>query len=289
MKIRPESLPLASGVAPLTTAKARFGALLSGRPFAAFVALAYLWSWLFWTVAALTPDPIDVIAHYVGGFGPLLAAMVVVRTQGGSVIRWVKGLFIWRVSPAWYVFVLGFPALLVTVTSFGYLLLGYSLDLSVGPSRLLAYVPTLLLLVAIGGGNEEPGWRGFGLGESQQTHGPILATLILGSIWALWHLPLLATSPYVMIGGTDLPAIATIVGVTFASITAHSFWYTWVINRTGSVLLCMLLHGGYNAANGLLLLVPRAEVETNYAPLLIRRQRFCWAPCCCLSLPPAAV
>lgn len=265
----PGSLPVATGVTPLVTAAARFGALLSGRPFAAFVALAYLWSWLFWTIAALAPDPVGVAAHYIGGFGPLLAAMAVVRAQGGSVIRWVKGLFIWRVSPAWYVFVLGFPALLVAVTSLGYLLLGYSLDLSVVPSRLVAYLPTLLLLVAIGGGNEEPGWRGFGLGELQRTHGPVRATLILGSIWALWHLPLLATSPHVMSGETNLPAITAIVGVTFASITAHSFWYTWVINRTGSVLLCMLLHGGYNAANGLLLLVPQAEVETNYAPLLI--------------------
>jgi hypothetical protein len=32
--------------------------------------------------------------------------------------------------------------------------------------------------------------------------------------------------------------------------------WTWLLNRTGSVLLCVLLHAGYNTANGLLLLIP---------------------------------
>lgn len=51
------------------------------------------------------------------------------------------------------------------------------------------------------------------------------------------------------------------VGLSFVSITAHAFWQTWVINRTGSVLLCMVLHGGYNAANARFILVPVDAVE----------------------------
>jgi membrane protease YdiL (CAAX protease family) len=55
---------------------------------------------------------------------------------------------------------------------------------------------------------------------------------------------------------------------TFVSITAHAFWYTWLINRTGSVLLCILLHGSYNTANGLLLMVPDYRLSANYPTLL---------------------
>ena len=71
-----------------------------------------------------------------------------------------------------------------------------------------------------------------------------------------------------MSGAASLPEIGLLVGVTFISIAAHAFWYTWLMNRTGSVLLCMLLHGGYNAANGLLLLVPETEMIANYPTLL---------------------
>jgi membrane protease YdiL (CAAX protease family) len=63
--------------------------------------------------------------------------------------------------------------------------------------------------------------------------------------------------------------ILLIAGVTLISIATHAFWYTWLMNRTGSVLLCILLHASYNAANGLLLLVPDEALQGNsYQTLL---------------------
>ena len=47
----------------------------------------------------------------------------------------------------------------------------------------------LLLVVALGGGLEEPGWRGFGLPHLLETHTPVRATLILGVVWGVWRLP----------------------------------------------------------------------------------------------------
>jgi membrane protease YdiL (CAAX protease family) len=191
-----------------------------------------------------------------------------VHLQDGSVLAWLKGLLKWRASPSWYCFAAGFPVLLIFVTSLGYVALGHALDFSLLPGRIGAYLPTFLFLAAVGGGNEEPGWRGLGLPELQQKHGPMRSTFILGSVWALWHLPLLARDPEVMQGTVGLTALAVTVAVTFVSITAHAFWYTWLINRTGSVLLCILLHGSYNTANGLLLMVPDYQLSANYPTLL---------------------
>ncbi|MEO6013678.1 MAG: CPBP family intramembrane glutamic endopeptidase [Devosia sp.] len=238
------------------------------HPFWSFVFLAYLWSWCFWGLAAFAPGTTGQIAHYAGGFGPLIGAALVVRQLGGSVLAWFKGLFKWRLNPIWYLFALSFPILLIAVMSLAYLALGHSLDFSLLSSRMAAYLPTFLFLTGIGGGNEEPGWRGFGLGALQRVHGPMRSTLLLGAVWALWHLPLLASDPDVMRGSVALGTIAATIVVTFLSISVHAFWYTWLVNRTGSVLLCILLHGSYNTANGLLLLVPQGELEANYPTLL---------------------
>lgn len=267
--VRPRDRSAAHGTSSVSARGDRVSGFFFRRPFVAFVVMAYAWSWTFWTIEAFSTGPIAIVGHYAGGFGPMLAALVVVRAQGRSVLGWFKGLLNWRVSPWWYIFVLGLPALLVLVVSLIYGGMGGTLTLSYLPARLWAYVPTLLLLVSVGGGNEELGWRGFGLPDLQKKHGPVAATLILGTVWALWHLPLLATSPDILSGAMSLPAIGVVAGVTFLSIAAHAFWYTWVMNRTGSVLLCMLLHGSYNASNGLLLLVPEAEMEARYQTLLV--------------------
>ncbi|WP_146242405.1 CPBP family intramembrane glutamic endopeptidase [Acaryochloris thomasi] len=179
-------------------------------------------------------------------------------------------LFKWRLNPGWYLFAFGYPIVLIAIVSLVYLLLGNSLDFTVLSDRLTAYLPTLLFLTVAGGGNEEPGWRGFGLPALQRRCSPVVATCVLGLVWAFWHLPLLAINPDVASGAISTTQILLIAGVTLVSITTHAFWYTWLINRTGSVLLCIILHASYNAANGLLLLVPEEALRgSSYQSLLV--------------------
>jgi membrane protease YdiL (CAAX protease family) len=85
-----------------------------------------------------------------------------------------------------------------------------------------------LLVVTIGGGFEEPGWRGFALPRLQLRHSPIRATLILGLVWGIWHIPL--------------------YGLGFVGPICFVFFYTWLYNRTGSILLCILLHASFTPA-----------------------------------------
>ena len=51
-------------------------------------------------------------------------------------------------------------------------------------------VPYLIMMLLIGGGQEEFGWRGFAQDPLQSTFGVIKGSMILGLIWGLWHAPL---------------------------------------------------------------------------------------------------
>jgi membrane protease YdiL (CAAX protease family) len=94
----------------------------------------------------------------------------------------------------------------------------------------LAELPSsfLFILLFIGLG-EEPGWRGFALPQLQAKHTPLIASLILAPVWALWHLPLFGNEfawPIVP------PFILSVLGGTCV--------LTWIFNATkGSVLLPM--------------------------------------------------
>ncbi len=85
---------------------------------------------------------------------------------------------------------------------------------------------------------EEPGWRGFALPRLQEQFGPISGTLILGVLWAGWHLP-------GYLGGWMTVGVVPLL----LSGMAFSILATWVYNNTqGSILLMILLHSSSNAA-----------------------------------------
>lgn len=232
------------------------------HPFFLFVVLAYALSWAAWIFGFTQSGATgQALGHYAGGFGPLIAALIVVSLLGRSRWAWFKGLFKWRVHIGWYLFVLALPVAMVVVASALFTALGYGIDFGLLPERLAGFAPVYVMMALIGGGNEEPGWRGFGLPTLQATFTPFGATLLLGIVWALWHLPLLWGDPAVRAGEVSATELAPRIALLLASITAHAFWYTWIINRTGSVLLCILLHAGYNTTNGLFVLVPEAEMH----------------------------
>ena len=86
---------------------------------------------------------------------------------------------------------------------------------------------------------EEIGWRGYALPRLQAGRSALGASLILGVIWALWHLPLWLTGA----PGRTLILYAAFV----VSVIALSVILTWVYNSTGgSLLMVVLLHATQN-------------------------------------------
>jgi uncharacterized protein len=233
--------------------------IVAAHPVTAFFLLAFSYSWLCWAPAALGwSSPLATALVFVGIWGPAAAGLTVVGLSGRSGRRWVRGLLRWRVSARWYAFALGVPVAVVAVVSVAFMLAGQDLEPSLLGERLPSYLPMLAFLVLAGGGNEEWGWRGFALPALLSAHSAVRATLILGSLWALWHVPLLAAQDDLSHGLAG-PELALVLAATAATIVAHSFFYTYLFQHTRSALLCALLHGSFNAANGVLVL--RADIS----------------------------
>ena len=154
---------------------------------------------------------------------------------------------------------IGFPILLVTALTGVYLLTGGTIETSLFGGRLAAFLP-LLIVWTLAGTGEEPGWRGFALPRLQEQLSPVRATLVLGVLWALWHLPLLAAADEPSHGLDALPLVG--VSLLFiAAIVGYSFFYTYLWNRTRNLWLAILLHGSLTAANGAFVLVPIDDQE----------------------------
>jgi uncharacterized protein len=234
--------------------------LIRRRPTLAFFVLAFALSWTLMAPAmAVGLDSLAAVPFFLGVWGPAAAAAIVVRVTGGSIKVWLRDILRWRVPPRYYAFAVGFPIALAGVASAEFALAGEPLDLGLIGERAAAFLPLLVFCFVINGGPEEPGWRGYALPRLQERLSPVKATLILGTVWGLWHLPLLLVEDNVDHDLATL-AFAAILIWTLAGFTAYAFTYTYLWNRTRSALLCMLLHASYNTANGLVILRPADEL-----------------------------
>lgn len=183
----------------------------------------------------------------VATFGPSIAGLLIaIYLYGLTGIRhFISHLNPVRAGLRWPIFCLLLPALLM---GFGVMLyMALLSDSSVNsltlrwftwPNFIAGVVSHTFLQSGMG---EELGWRGFALPHLQRHCSALKSSLVIGIVWAFWHLPhhfLLGTSP-----GT-VPEVATYV----LSITTMSIVFTVVYNSTkGSLLAVMLLHGTNNA------------------------------------------
>ena len=239
------------------------------HPAAAFFALTYAISWGLWLpLVAGLDGPLRPVLFTAGVFGPALAGALTTRLMGRSVRAWLRDVARWRVGARWWAVALLLPVALTLAASAAYGAVG-PVDWGLLPGRLLAYVPALAAACVLGGGQEEFGWRGFALPHLERRWGPVRGPLVLGLVWAVWHLPGVAATGALR-HGLDAASFLPVLGLTVLSVVGYAFLLTWVMNRTGSVLVAVLLHGGFNTANGALVPLPEAAVEGDaYATLSV--------------------
>ncbi len=204
-------------------------------------------------VLAVATGLLPPAASQLGALSSSLAAIVLVVVEGrkGGLRELLGRFLIWRVGWQWWAFALFFAIIpLVAALYLFNLLGGPSVDWS-GLAPLYTVVPMFLMLTVAAGMGEEFGWRGFLLPRLQTRHNALVSGLIVGVIWATWHIPLFflkGTSQYSMQSQAGL--LPAILGYS-AFVIVSSIQFTWVFNNTrGSVLLAAVMHGAINAWGG---------------------------------------
>jgi membrane protease YdiL (CAAX protease family) len=254
--------------------------LLARHPLVFFFLIAYAGAWLVEVPIALSetgtgllpftiPTPLLALAIAAATFvGPTLSAFIMTGiTQGRiGIRRLLRRYVLWRVAFRWYLFVLlVIPAieLLGAIVVPGALASFQPLTLSLVLAYPVAFVSTFILGGPLG---EEPGWRGFALPRLQPLHGPLLGSVILGILWALWHFPLFWS------GVWTPPTIPNMV-MFIVMITALTIIMTWVFNNAkGSLLITMLMHASFNTfANRIVAPLFPAPILSEYGllPVLV--------------------
>jgi membrane protease YdiL (CAAX protease family) len=152
----------------------------------------------------------------------------------------------WHVGFRWYLFaIVGLPAVMMLATFTRPGALG-SLDISGQPFG-LAYLHAFISMALIGGPLfEEPGWTGFAQPHLQRLYGPLVGGLILGSLWALWHLPGFLIPSQDL---SDIPPRGTVLdfAVFTLALMGLRLIIMWVVNNTrNSVLMAILVHASWN-------------------------------------------
>jgi uncharacterized protein len=217
--------------------------LLRRHPLVTFFLLVFIITWVVWVPRA-SGAPLGVVGQawtWVPAIAALLAAAL---TGGRGALRELGSRLVrWRVGWQWYLVVILGPAAFSLAVAGVYTLLGGSWAEAAPPALLegsLLFLPLFLLILTLTDGlGEELAWRGFALPRMLTRYNALVASLVLGVIWALWHLPLLWTQGN---GMFHQP-----VWLLLLDVTAKSVLFTWVFLHTrGSVLIAMLFHGATN-------------------------------------------
>lgn len=232
-----------------------------------FFVVTFLWSWLIWSplvlvglgvlrVDAGTWSIIATPTAYLGAFGPAVGACYSVWTLKGrkALVGYLKSFlslrFGWKASVAIF-------AVLATVNA-----LAWYVPELLGRDRLPMLLPSALvfpawwlLMVLVGGGQEEIGWRGYILEPMEAKFGIWVGNVVLGLVWAAWHIPLF------FVPGTSqtyMPFAAFAIGLI-----GQSFFFSWVMKVSGGrPLAAVIAHG---TANALVPLFPTIVMQPDVA------------------------
>jgi membrane protease YdiL (CAAX protease family) len=150
---------------------------------------------------------------------------------------------VWRVGLRWYLLAVFGPLALFAFATWLNVLVGATI---IGrPILDWSEFGRLLLLQMVGvftGAWEELGWRGYALPRMLSRFSPLVASLGVGVLWAVWHLPLFLAG--------DLPwgdaAFIVVVSVLFTAV---------FVRTRQSVLIAFVMHASINAAGGVTVLL----------------------------------
>jgi membrane protease YdiL (CAAX protease family) len=219
-----------------------------------FVVVAYAVSWAIWLTGILSIDGLASLEDarfggflLAGSFGPTIAALVLAAVTGGrsSIVSLLKRVILVRVN--WRVYVVTFFLMPVIGLAF-YLALGISAKIALFKIAvtMIGLIPLNAIVVGIilgvGPLGEEMGWRGYLQSHLQRRAGSITVAIIIGLVWAFWHLPVFKFADFR--NGLALWQFIVLypVSTILAAFTMGHLW-RW---SNGSLFIAMCFHAVLN-------------------------------------------
>ena len=251
-----------------------------------YFVIAFAVSWATWIPMALARVRVIQASawptHVPGIIGPIVAAFVMSAVVGGGagVKDLVSRMGRWHVAGRWYLVALSPLAFFViaagamAATGRGWPALG---ELGKFSGLPVVAAPVMWLMLVVLAFAEETGWRGFAVPEMLKTRSFLTTALVIGLLWALWHLPIVfVIEQYRQMG-------IAIVPMFLFGMVSGSIFLTWLYRASGgSVLLVAVWHRSYNlvsgtaAAHGLVAAVVTTAVMT-WAIVIVVLELRAWA------------
>lgn len=205
------------------------------------------------------------VVWFFQAFSPTMSAIILSGLIGGvaGIKKLFSGFLRLKVGFKWYIAAFSL-ALWPLLASLVYIAMGNSVPGIAAGTTIPFLISNLIFTLFSGPLSEEAGWRGFALPRLQKKYNALVSSIILGIIWACWHIPFYAQSG----GKVGLPLPIYIVMVTTITI-----FITWIYNNTnGSLALCVLSHFCFNFDSGFIAgyfgLLPRQVFNMGCGALL---------------------
>ena len=230
--------------------------LYEKRRLLAFFLLTFAVTWTAWLgSAALAPGNswflgVGGPVFLLGVFAPALVALALTAFAEGreGVHRLVARIGQWQVDRRLYAFAVGYMAATELAAA-----LVHRAATGVWPRFGDTPLPLMLGAILVSTwvqAGEEIGWRGYALPRLARLMGLGPASLLLGAIWASWHLPLFFMQNTGSAGQSFPIYLLHVTGLSVAMA-----WLYW--KAGGSLLLVMLMHASVNNTIGIVPLAAR--------------------------------
>ncbi len=230
--------------------KSNVSTLVRKRPLLSFFVLTYFLSWIPAGCYISLSDHVDAlrettlpgtIIFYMATYSPALVSLVLIYLLhgGGGVRAFGRRLLRWDVPLRWYTAIVIVIPLLFLAGKAASVALGRSSPSPPASDWFVLPFLSLSALITDPGPMEEIGWRGFALPLLQARCSALTSSVVLGVLWALWHMPVF------IIFGLE-PAYVPYLYFSLSLVLA-SILMTTVYNSTGgSIPLMCLFHWQFN-------------------------------------------
>ncbi|MBT3754872.1 MAG: CPBP family intramembrane metalloprotease [Candidatus Cloacimonetes bacterium] len=178
----------------------------------------------------------------LSAIAPIGAALILTHGEKkkGNIKKLLKRSFDYKkiTQKIWFLPILFLLPLLFAIALTIMIFTDYTIPVPMFPITAIPVLFFSFFIMALG---EEIGWMGYVFKPMQNQLGTFKATLLLGLIWAIWHIPF-----YIFLMGDPIFII-----VQCLSLFSLRFIFVWIFNHTGeSVFAMIVFHTVYNVTNG---------------------------------------